>query len=227
MIQFNLLPDVKLKYVRAQRTKRLMISVSALVTAISLVLFFSVLVYVDVAQKSHLNNINSDIATNSASLTSNSNLNGILTIQNQLSSLPALEKSDPVSTRLFDYLTQVTPADATISSANFDFGAHTIDIDGAADSLNTVNQFVDTLEFATYKLPNSSTTPKAFSTVILTSYSYSTTTGATYDITLNFDPNLFADTAIPVLTVPPGKTTTRSVLDQPSNLFVKAASGAK
>jgi Tfp pilus assembly protein PilN len=225
MIEFNLLPDVKLQFIKAQRLKRLVIAFSTLISIVALVIFVLLLLFVDVAQKKHLRDIDHDISTNSSKLTSNTNLNKILTIQNQASSLPALEAQDPVVSRLFGYMTELTPLQASVSSLNVDYTQNTITVTGAADSLATVNQFVDTLKFTTYKSATASSTP-AFSTVVLSSFGYSQGTSnaqpANYTITFSFDPTIFSNAAANVTLTVPTITTTRSITGQPTDLFEKA-----
>lgn len=223
MIQFNLLPEVKLQYIKAQRLKQLVISLSLLIGAGLLVIFILLFSYVDVAQKVQLNNMNNTISKDSATLKGNSNLNKILTVQNQLTTLPTLEAQLPQSSRIFGYITQVTPASATISTVSADFTQDTLTINGNANSLATVNQYVDTLEFTTYKIGNSNQ-GKAFSNVSLASYNYSSQTGVSYSITLSFNADLFNNADNVSLSVPQ-ITTTRSVLDQPTDLFVKNTGG--
>jgi Tfp pilus assembly protein PilN len=222
MIEFNLLPDVKMQYIKAERLKRLVISVSTLISIAALAIFILLFLFVDFAQKKHLSDINTDIKTNSSKLASNSNLNKILTIQNQIGALPALETQDPAVDRLFNYVTELTPAQATISSLNADFTQNTLSLTGGADSLATVNQFVDALKFTTYKTATVTTDTPAFSTVVLSSFGYSqagsSVKPANYTITLAFDPVIFGNASPVTLTVPK-ITTTRSITGQPTDLF--------
>lgn len=220
MIQFNLLPDIKQEFVKVNRLKRTVIVIAVLVSA-SLLVIFVLLLSWDGLQKKNLSDINRDIATNESQLTSTPNLSKILTIQNQLNSLPALEQQDPVTSRLYGYLSQITPTAATISTFNADFGQHTADLSGDADSLATIDVFADTLKFTTYTVAGKSTTgQKAFSNVVLSAFSTSGA-DATYTLTFDFDPALFSNANTSVtLTVPP-EVTTRSVIDQP--LFKQTA----
>jgi hypothetical protein len=224
MIQFNLLPDIKQEFVKVNRTKRIVIIISVLASA-ALLLVFILLLSWDGLQKKNLSDINKDIATNKSTLTGTSDLNGILTIQNQLNSLPALYKQDPVASQLFGYLTQITPSTATISSLTINFGQDSVQISGSADSLATVNVFADILKFTTYSLssPAGATSPTAFSNVVLSSFSVGTAdTGTAYSFTFNYVPTLFSSSSVNIY-VPP-KTTTRSVIDQPTVLFKSAPS---
>lgn len=213
MIQFNLLPDVKLQFIRAKRIKRSVILISALVALGCLTILVILLLAVDVFQKKHLKDVNNDIKTYTNKLQSTPELNKVLTIQNQLKSLPGLEQKNPVTTRLFNYLAQIVPSQINISSLNIDLGANTMSFSGSTGSLNDVNVFVDTLKFTTYS-SGGSRQKNAFSNVVLSSFSRNTTE-TTYQIDVSFDPPIF-DTSqdVAALTVP-NTITTRSTTEQP------------
>jgi hypothetical protein len=224
MIEFNLLPDVKLEYLKARNTKRIVISVSTIIGAVCFGIFILLLLFVDVVQKARIHSLNTNIATKTAALTGNTNLNKILTIQNQLEALPGIQAQVPVNSRLFGYLNQLTPTSATISSLNLTYATSSVSITGAANSLATVNQFVDTLKFTTYTLGSTKGTP-AFTNVVLSSFSDGGSGSSQYTITFNFDPNLFNE-ADNVTLVVPQITTTRSIIGQPGGLFKATGSGS-
>jgi hypothetical protein len=226
MIQFNLLPDVKQQYLKAQSLKRIVIVFSFLITVIAIVVFVFLLLYVDFVQKQHINSLSTSIQKDSNQLKSNVNLDKILTIQNQLKTIPSLEAQKPVVSRLFTYMTKLTPAAASISNLSVDFTNNTIKIEGSADTLITVNQYVDTLKFTTYSADNNQSTnqTKAFSNVVLTfGYTQNNPNGkpVSYTIDLSFDPIIFSNAHSVSLNIPQ-ITTTRSVLGQPTDLFQKA-----
>jgi hypothetical protein len=225
MVQFNLLPDVKLEYIKAQRSRRLVLSVAVLVSAVSLglmILLFSV----GRLQQKHLDDLSKDITSQSAKLKAQPNIDKILTVQNQLDSLGGLHADKPAASRLFGYLNDVTPAQISITSYSTDFTTQTATITGTADALSTVNKYVDTLKFTTYKVPNDDTETKAFSNVVLGGFALvtgakDTTQPATYTITLVYDKVIF-DIAQNVSLSVPNQITTRSQINQPTELF-KAA----
>ena len=228
MVEFNLLPDVKIQYLNARRLKRIVMSVSVIVGSVSLFIFILLVLFVDVAQKARINDLSNSITSSVGQIKGNTNLDKILTIQNQLQSLPNIETQTPITTRIFTYISQLTPSKATISSLNFDLGQNTATISGGADSINTVNQFVDTLKFTNYK-DGTSTGNQAFSTVVLSSFSIATSSSSgsnqsQYSISFNFDPKLFESTENVSLVIPQ-ITTTRSITSQPTDLF-KANSGS-
>ncbi len=225
MTQLNLLPDVKLEYLKAQRSHRLVLSVSIIVTLVSVALLV-LLLSVDGLQKKHLNDLSRDIGTESAKLQKEPDIDKILTVQNQLGSLTDLHAGEPAASRLFDYLNEVTPSNVSITDFTTDFTQQTATITGTADSLSNVNKYIDTLKFTKYTTDaNTSTTP-AFSNIVLSSFSLSTgsqdpTQAANYTITLSYDKNIFDITQNIKLSVP-SLVTTRLQVDQPADLF-KAA----
>ena len=107
----------------------------------------------------------------------------------------------------------------TISDITFDYTANTVEINGEAKSLDKVNQFVDTLKFTTYSNKDVTGEP-AFSEVVLSQFTRSAST-TTYTITTAFDPAIFDNTSEVNLKVP-NKISTRSVIEQPTELFKKA-----
>ena len=108
-----------------------------------------------------------DIEKETTALNSVQDLNKILTIQNQLSSLPALHEQKPITSRLFQYLVLVTPTQATIGALDLNFETNSLSISGTADTLLTVNQYADGLKFATFKNKQTET-GKPFTNVVTT-----------------------------------------------------------
>lgn len=218
MIQFNLLPDIKIAYIKARRTKRVVLLTSSLVAGTSLAVLVILFLVVNGVQKTHLKNLSSDIATDSATLQNTPGLNEVLTIQNQLSSLPGLHDEKPVASRLFSYIAQTTPNDLKMNKFEIDFSEMTVKVTGEADTLDTVNQFVDTLKFTTYKAnAEAEESLPAFSEVVLKSFGRSDK-GASYEVTFLFDPTIFDNASSTVLTVPK-IITTRSETERPADLF--------
>jgi hypothetical protein len=230
MIELNLLPDIKLEYIKAQRTRRLVLSISLLASAVAITLLV-LLLGVNGLQKKHLSDLNNDIKNDSSTLQREPNINQILTIQNQLESFSALHSAKPAVTRLFSYLDQVTPAAVDINNFTTDFTQNTAIITGDADALSSVNQYVDTLKFTTYTSSQTNQSAKAFSNVVLSAFSLSTgantttstqnTKPATFTINLSYDKNIFDITQNINLSVP-NLVTTRSASSNPTDLFTVA-----
>jgi len=218
-VQFNLLPDVKLEYNRAQHQKRTVYGLSALACVAVLVIFIISFLSVDVLQKKLLNDANNDITNYSQKLKSIPNIEKILTVQNQLGALPSMHQNKHVASRLFSYLPEITPDKINLGKLTMDTTANTIEFVGTSDTVETVNKFVDTLKFTTYTVQGSS--KPAFSNVILTKVdrndqAQTTNDRVSYTIDASFDPALFAAVQAVQLTVPQ-ETTTRSVLNAASS----------
>lgn len=217
MIQFNLLPDVKLEFIKAQRTKRLVVSIATLASIVSIVIFVLLFGIVKGVQQKNLNDLDRDIKARTSKLQNNPDLNKILTIQGQLANLDSLHDAKPIASRLFDFVGQVTPSEVTISNITADFTQNTLSISGAGPSLDSINTYADTLKFTTYTSDKTTSSTKAFSNVVLSGFSRGDSQ-STYTLTLSFDPTIFNATDKIKLTVP-NTITTRSITEQPTDLF--------
>jgi Tfp pilus assembly protein PilN len=221
MIQFNLLPDIKIQYIRARRQKHLVLMISGIAIAASLVTLVVLFSTASIIQKKSISDLNKDIKAASNELKSTPDLTKMLTVQNQLKVLPELHEDKPMASRIFSYVAQVTPSEASISRMLVDFDTKTMTISGSAVSLEVVNTYTDTLKFATYHTENDrAKEAQAFTDVVLSSFGRDAK-GASYTITLTFDPIIFDNTQEVTLTVP-NKITTRSQTEQPEALFQEA-----
>lgn len=223
IIQFNLLPDVKIQYLKAKRQKHLVVMVSVVASAIALAVFIILLVTVFGLQKKNLSDLNTDIKASSEELQSVEDLTKILTVQNQLGVLDALHDQKPAATRLLDYLAQVTPADASISKLAADYATNTMVINGSTASLTTVNTFADTLKFTKYATSTDTSEKTAFNDVVLKSFTRDDQ-GATYELSFTYDPIIFNNAEQVSLKVPQ-ITSTRSHVDKPDALFRQTEEG--
>lgn len=223
MIQFNLLPDIKLEYIKAARMKRLVVLTSVLVGSVSLALVIGLAIAVYGFQKQHMNALTDDIATSERSLEQTDEINKILTVQSQLAVLTGLHDEKEAATQLLPYLEQLTPTDVSVSSLTIDFEAMTMTISGAAESpsvtnkLASVNKYIDTLKFTKFTSNKDAEEANAFSSVVLSSFGRADK-GASYTIDLTFDERLFSNTLEVKLVIPQG-VTTRSSTESPDALF--------
>ena len=218
MIQFNLLPDVKIAFIKALRQKRLVIFVSTVASIAAVVLFVLLFSFVNVVQKKSMNDLTDDIDKMSANLMETKDLNKILTIQNQLKTLGELHDKKVVATRLFGYAQQVTPSGVSISSLDVDFGQNTLVISGSAPSLVMANTFADSLKFTKFTAPSTGEEKKAaFSNVVLSSFS-AAESKVSYTFNVNYDPALFSQAEEVTLEVPK-MITTRSQTELPGAVF--------
>lgn len=224
MIQFNLLPDIKIQYLRARRQKHLVVLSSTITIIASVAVMVALISIVFVVQKKSISDLSKDITVASKELQDTKDLTKMLTVQNQLKALPSLHEAKPVASRIFSYLNQSTPTSASISRLQVDYALQTVTISGSAATLVDVNTYADTLKFTTYHTESAPKEEKpAFSSVVLSSFGRDTK-GATYTITFTFDPLIFSQTEEVELTVPK-KITTRSQTEQPSALFQQSGTG--
>lgn len=222
-VQFNLLPDIKIQYLKAKRQKHLVVLASVAATVVGISVFVLLLSIVYGLQKKNLSDLNKDIKVASDELKDTRDLTKILTVQNQLQALPALHDKKVVSSRLYEYLSQITPAQASIEKLNVDFALNTLTVSGAVDDpaipnkLTIVNTYTDTLKFTTFSTKENKTKRNAFSNVVLSSFSRDNA-GARYTIDLKFDPTIFDGKQEVALTVP-NIISTRSEVAKPEALF--------
>lgn len=224
MIQVNLLPNVKLEYLKARQLKRTVVSVSFLVSAAAVGIFVLFFIIVNVVQVVYLNSLDDDIKKKTAQLKAMPDIEKILTIQNQLSALPGLHEDKPVSSRIFTYIKQLAPQEASIESLTVNFDEESMSIEGKAKDLVAVNKFADTLKFTTYSVAQTRKSERAFSEVVLAQFSVSQDAGngdgktASYTITFKYAPEIFKADTTTKLTVP-DRVTTRSETEKPVSIF--------
>lgn len=193
MVQFNLLPDVKLQYIKTQRTKHLVTFIATIVAIVSVGLLLFSMFVVYVVQGQLISNLDKNITKANTKLESVSDIDKILTVQNQLSTLTSLHESKPTTSRIFSYLQQTTPARVSLNQVQVDFSALTITLGGNTSSLDDIKVYTDTLKSATYTTDGSSSSQKAFSDVVLSSFSRNDK-GASFTITAKFPSDLFDTT---------------------------------
>ncbi len=217
MIQFNLLPDVKLEYVKTKRTKRTVILGAISVTSLIVFVFVLLFMIVNVFQKQHIGNLTEDIKNKTKELKDVPDLDKVLTVQNQLKALPGLHEAKPATSRLTDYLVQLTPSNAKITDVEVDYEGGTMSINGTATTIEVINQFADILKFTDLKEGES--TKRAFSEVVLPSFGVASKDGrVNYSLEFKFDPVIFDNTKSVQLVVP-SIVSTRSVTEKPTDLF--------
>ena len=192
MIQFNLLPDVKKEYVKAKRAKRLILSTATLASAAVVGVTVLMFTFVHVAQKKHINDLTDDIQSLTTDIKSTENLNDILTVQNQLSLLPALHEAKPETSRVFDYMTFVSPAAVRFSSIDLDTKNTTLKVAGTADSIATINKLVDNIKAVTYAVVGTETETTTYSDVV--TELAGNNDGANFKISMTYDPAIFSNT---------------------------------
>ena len=135
MIEINLVPDVKQELIKAQRVRASVISIAILVglAAVGVVVLLAIWVFAIQAARSVFTD--NTIRTESEKLSSVEDIANTLTIQNQLSKLPAMHDSKSIDSRLFDILTTINPPEpnaVAITNIALDSEAKTIKLEAQA-----------------------------------------------------------------------------------------------
>ncbi len=230
MIQLNLLPDVKEKFLKTQRTKRVItfsaISVSGFFIAILVILSLNVYAF----QKQHIDNLSGDITDGINTLKNIDDLDKILTIQNQLNALPELHDLSPETSRVFDILSNIVPKDVVVGTVDLGFGIGELatepllTINGQGKDFKTINKFVDTLKNAEFDYKNSgfdkNELPRAFESVVLDGIGRDDTTSnslkASYVVVATYNPEIFNNTSKDLKVTVPNITSSISSVERPS-----------
>jgi hypothetical protein len=215
MIQFNLLPDVKLEFVRAQRVKHAVVSGAVIASGAAFLIFLLLFIAVHVVQTKMIHDQTADIKKYSEEIKNTPDMEKILTIQQQLGVLPKMHASKPAAVRTFALLQQLTPPSVSLTQFTVDYTGNTMEFIGVAPSLDLVNTMVDTVKYTTYK--NTTTSDKkVFSGVVMSSFTRNPK-NSTFAITAKYDPIIFNNTDTVSFKVPNG-ISTPSFLGQPTTV---------
>jgi len=194
MITLNLLPDIKREYLRSQRTKRIFMVGSLIVSAGFVALVVLLGIYVFAVQRLEINGAQSGIDEAQRQLNEIPDLEKMLTVQQQLESLPALHNQKPAMERLFTYLAAVVPADISLNSIDLDVsGDSTAEINGFAQDFPSINAFTDSLKNARVTFEGSDEQIQAFNNVVVESYGVDNS-ATSFRINLRFEPRIFDNT---------------------------------
>lgn len=221
MIQLNLLPDSILYEIRLRKFYRLLTRSGLFLAIIVIVITTFLFIEVKFLQQKSISSNNKKISSGLSSLNKVTDFNQILKINNAIGILPSLYSNRPDVTRLASYLALITPSTVSIKSLQLNFATDAFNFNGTADSIQTINTFVDTLKFCEFTIGASNQQKPAFSKVVLADYNYSSASSTTEDFTVNavFSPQIFATNISGVQLIVPNKITTRSNIDQPTALF--------
>ena len=229
MIHINLLPDVKVEFLKTQRTKYRFISLSVVVSIVAVALVVILAIYVKGIQRLQLSKSRDTAKNLSQALVSGTDNVKAVTIQNQLVSLSKIKDSNPVMSRTFSYLQSVIPTNVGLSSVNIDPSTSTITLDGTTDSYTSANAFSDILKHVTLSYKDSggqtqTTTP--FTNVVFANLSKGDSAAGSgsvsFSVSFTYDSNLFAgNISSPTMTIP---SLNSAQINQPSAGQTKATS---
>jgi hypothetical protein len=227
MIQLNLLPDLKKEFIKAQKTKSVVISTSILVTIGAVGLSVLLFIYVTFLQQLQINLATDDIKSKSSELTSIQDVDKYLTVQAQLAALPNLHNAKGSYDRLFNFLAVLNPsAPNNINLANLQLTADTkaLIFSGTTASFETLNVFVDTLKNAeiSYKVngQGETLTDKMFDQVLIQTSGLSRVSNknvVSFTIKTIYKDSVFNVQNTDITPKVPNITTTQSVTQSPKS----------
>lgn len=225
MIQLNLLPDIKIEFLKKQRSRVQVITGAIMLSlaAIGLTVFAALWVYgAQGLQKTLLTN---SINTNVKKLQNTKDIDKYVTIQNQLASITALHDSKNNYSRLLDYLPTMNTG-VKLSGVNVDATTKTLTFDGSTDNYTTLLVFRDTLKGARLHYVDANNKPQEtnlFTNVNIDSSGIGTNKDSTSTVTFKIS-TIYFDSAFsstiqkPTITVPK-KETTPSAQGAPTAVF--------
>lgn len=228
MIQLNLLPEVKLVYLRTERNKRLIILICLIVLIVMILL--NVLGFtLTKLQKNQIQSLETKAQQASNTFAGFKNLNSILTVQNQISAINTIQNNSPAMGRLFTYLNEILPTNTTLNNFIINNSgsnsADSITMTGQANNVFTINLLVDSLKSTVYSVKGVKGTNPAFSDVVPSAISNGNNNSnnnnkfnASFTINMNFNPTLFNVLDKVQISIP-SKYATRSEQALPVNLF--------
>lgn len=217
MIEINLLPDIKQQFIRAQRLKKLIITLMILIIAAALAIVLLLVFYVYIAQPVRQKFADDSIKKYAQQLKGNKDLTRDLTLQQQLSTITPLHEDKGSYDRLIDYLKTLNPQapnNISISKAQLDSEAGTISLEASAKNFQAIAIFNDTVKNAKLQYSDSSGDQKIplFSSVVVSDTSLGQDSSgqqvAAFKALLTYDPAAFDWTVTdPIVTIPNENTT--------------------
>lgn len=234
MIEINLIPDVKQELIKAQRIRATVISVSIIVTIASAAVLAILAGYVFGVQTVRAALADGEITAKNKELQANEDLDKILTIQNQLSKISALDSAKNIDSRIFSTLGAIIPPSPNtiqISDLSVNNEQGTITIQGQTATYNSLDVFKKTISGTTIHTGSGEVSvdvPLA-SEISTTDVSYGedATGRKVLRFTLSFvyAPELFAnDVSNFAIKRPDNGNATDSYLGLPKSLFTDRAS---
>lgn len=160
MIEVNLIPDVKLELLRAQRMRAIVITISIFASIIAAAIVVLLLIYIFAFQGVRSASLDDDIKKGKEALMAIEDTSGVLTIQKQLSSITELNDQKYLSSRLFGLISAISPAEpntvafsqinlSTTNPAEGDEASFNgqIFLEGQTNSYDSLEVFKKTIEY--------------------------------------------------------------------------------
>jgi len=155
MIEINLIPDVKLELLKAQRNRNLVVSGSILTAIASGGVVALLAFYVFGGQGIASFNLDRTITSENQKLTAVNDLSEMLTLQNQLSQLSEKHDSKLIGSRIFDLISTTSPTgknEVAVSRIGLSVESKTITLDvEAKNGYEALEVYKKTLQGTTFE----------------------------------------------------------------------------
>lgn len=235
MIEVNLIPDVKREFLKAQKLRNQVISLSILVSIIAVGVVALLGVYMGTqAARGYL--ADQSIKKNYATLSGVENVNDIITIQSQLSQISDINDKKGINSRLFNLLSAINPAapnDIHMTTVTLDPANKSIIIDGSAansfEATDMLKKMILNTNLKYNDSDNKDVSTKLTDAVALSDTSYGEDSNGTkvlrFKMTFVYPEQLFSNTVKNLrIETPTGSVdVTDSKLHVPDSLFAERA----
>lgn len=232
MIEINLVPDIKQELIRARMIRSTVVSVAIIATIVAAGIVVALAIYVFAVQG--VRNIVADqsIKDGAAKLATVEDLSKVLTIQNQLTKMGALNDEKVMDSRVFDVLQAIIPPapnEVKVSSLTVDAEAGTITFEGQTPTYPSFEAFKKTIAAANVRYMDQD---KQTDVVLATSLSISDVsygedaTGTKvlrFTVSFVYAPELFSPkVSSPTIVLINGGNVTDSYIGIPKSIFADA-----
>ncbi len=150
MIEINLLPSVKLEYLKSQQTKHAVVIGSILISLVSVGLLTLLFIYVQVVQPKYQSNVQAKIDSALQDSKNKKDAVKVVTVQGALEQIPALQDKKLITSNMFIYLKEFTPRDVSYSNVKIDLTESSLVLQGGATNFEQANVLANNLKSAKF-----------------------------------------------------------------------------
>lgn len=229
MIEINLVPDIKQELIRARLVRSAVVSGAIIASIIAGAIVAAIAVYVYGVQTVRSVVADDAIKKGAAQLATVEDLSKILTIQNQLTKMSALNDEKPIDSRVFDLLQAIIPPapnTVKVSSLVIDAEAKSITFEGQTPTYPSLETFKKTIAAANVRFKDGDTQTDVVlaSDLSISNISYGEdASGAKvlrFTVSFTYAPELFSSTVkSPTIVLINGGNVTDSYLGIPKSIF--------
>ena len=238
MIEINLVPDVKQELIRARSIRSAVVSGAIVTTIIAAAIVVILSIFVFGVQTVRNAVADEDIKKGSSKLSSVEDLSKILTIQNQLTKINALNDQKKIDSRVFTMLSAIIPPapnEVQISTLNINNATSTITLEGQTPTYPSLEAFKKTIAAANVRYKDADSKQQDVqlaSNISLTNISFGENSSGIkvlrFTVSFSYANELFSPKVTnPTIVLINGGNVTDSYLGIPKSIFVDRATDAK